>query len=269
MLQRLKQWQRRRIVRRHPVEPGLWRRVTATLTVLDGLSGAELRRLHDQVILFLHEKQFYGARGLTVTDAMQLAIAVQACLPILNLDLDYYRGWYSIICYRDAFVTRHQQMDSAGVVHAAERVLTGEAWERGPVILSVADAMPDAEPFGAGTNVVIHEMAHKLDMLTGQANGFPPLHPDMSTDQWAAVMSSAYRQLRRQVQGQLPQPFDPYGAENPAEFFAVMSECFFTAPALLSVHAPQVYAQLTAFYRQDPVQRQGGVHGAENPLPVR
>ncbi|MEJ2685622.1 MAG: zinc-dependent peptidase [Gammaproteobacteria bacterium] len=269
MLQRLKQWQRRRIVRRHPLDPGLWRRVTATLHVLQGLSGAELHRLRDQVILFLHEKQFYGARGLTVTDTVQASIAVQACLPILNLDMDYYRGWYSIICYQDAFITRHQQMDYAGVVHNSERVLTGEAWEHGPVILSVTDATPDAEPFGAGTNVVIHEMAHKLDMLSGQANGFPPLHPEMSTAQWASVMSAAFRQLSGQVRAGISQPFDPYGAENPAEFFAVMSECFFTAPELLAGLSPQVYAQLAAFYRQDPVQRRGHATGAGPPAPIR
>ncbi|MGA7799677.1 MAG: M90 family metallopeptidase [Gammaproteobacteria bacterium] len=255
MLRRLKQWQRRRIVRRHALASNLWRQVTATLPILDGLSQGELDRLRFQVTLFVHEKQFYGAHGLTLTDAMQTTIAAQACLPILNLDFDYYRGWYSIICYRDAFIARHADMDTAGVVHASQRVLTGEAWEHGPVVLSLADATPGAEPFGAGTNVVIHEMAHKLDMLTGHANGLPPLHRTMRTARWAAAMSAAYEELVRDVQRANPQPFDPYGAESPAEFFAVMSECFFAAPALLAGVRPQVYAQLAAFYRQDPAQR--------------
>lgn len=255
MLQRLKQWQRRRIVRHHPMDSGAWGRATAGLAILQGLSAQELERLRFLATLFVHQKRFYGVRETTVTRDMQAVIAAQACLPVLNLGIDYYRGWYSVICYQDAFIARHEHMDEAGVVHASQRVLTGEAWEGGPVILSLGDAMPGVEPFGTGTNVVIHEMAHKLDMLTGQANGLPPLHPTMSTTRWAAIMSTAFVDLRRRLRNGEASPFDPYAAENPAEFFAVMSEYFFAAPASLADAQPEVYGQMAAFYRQNPAAR--------------
>jgi len=223
----------------------------AGLPVLYGLNRDELERLRELVILFLHEKSLEAAGGLELTEAMRLRIAAQACLPILNLGLDYYQGWVTVIVYPGGFLARHQYADSAGIVHTVQRPLIGEAWEQGPLILSWEDI--EAASTLTGFNVVIHELAHKLDMLNGVANGMPPLHATMQVEEWSWVFGTAYEDC---CQG-LETVLDPYAAESPAEFFAIVSEAFFEIPGVLNTVYPAVYEQLRAFYRQDPRRRLG------------
>lgn len=132
---------------------------------------------------------------------------------------------------------------------------SGEAWQQGPIILAWNGVLA-----GGGWeayNLVIHELAHKLDMLNGDANGLPPLHSGMPVDEWATAMQQAYDDLNRQLDNNpdAETAIDPYAAENPAEFFAVTSEYFFSAPDLLHQAYPLVYRQLSQFYRQDPLAR--------------
>jgi Mlc titration factor MtfA (ptsG expression regulator) len=184
---------------------------------------------------------------------MRVCIAAQACMLILNLDLDWYRGWHEVIVYPDEFVADYEYVDEAGVAHHVREPMSGESWLAGPVILSWADAgRPDA---GGGYNVVIHEFAHKLDMLNGDANGFPPLHSDMSRAEWSKTFSAAYDAFCLHVERHRQTAIDPYGAENPGEFFAVLSEAFFEIPLAVRDDFPGVYGQLAAFYRQDPAAR--------------
>jgi Mlc titration factor MtfA (ptsG expression regulator) len=192
-----------------------------------------------------------GAAGLQLDMAMQLMIATQACILILNLDIDYYRGWVEVIVYPDEFVPTIEYADETGVVHVDREPRAGEAWLHGPVILSWADVAPAAD----GVNVVIHEFAHKLDMLNGDANGFPPLHTGMSRQAWSAAFAAAYDDFCRRVDANEEPVIDPYAAESPAEFFAVMSEAFFETPHAVWAEYPGIYAQLKLFYRQDPAAR--------------
>ena len=131
--------------------------------------------------------------------------------------------------------------------------MTGESWLAGPVILSWADAERRGE--AQGYNVVIHEFAHKLDMLNGDANGYPPLHAGMSRDEWTRVFDAAYRDFCKRVERGEETAIDPYAAEAPAEFFAVLSEAFFEIPGVVQAEHPEVYGQLASFYRQDPGMR--------------
>jgi len=251
MLEAIKRWRRSRIIARASLTPALWLQTLARLPFLRGLADAERERLRQAVILFLHQKSIHGAGGLELDAGMQLLIAVQACILILNLDIDYYRGWVEVIVYPDEFVPRHEYADEAGVVHTEQEPRTGEAWLQGPVILSWADVAPSAD----GVNVVIHEFAHKLDMLNGDANGYPPLHVGMSREAWSLAFSTAYADFCRRVDRDEELAIDPYAAESPGEFFAVLSEAFFEMPdAVLSAY-PQVYEQLRLFYRQDPAVR--------------
>ena len=223
----------------------------ARLPFLRGLSDAERERLRQTVILFLHRKSIHGAGGLKLDAGMRLLIAAQACILILNLDIDYYRGWVEVIVYPDEFVPTIDYTDEAGVVHTEREPHTGEAWLQGPVILSWADVAPSAD----GVNVVIHEFAHKLDMLNGDANGFPPLHQGMSREAWSQAFSAAYADFCRRVDADEEVAIDPYAAASPGEFFAVLSEAFFEIPhAVLGLY-PQVYDQLRLFYRQHPAAR--------------
>lgn len=201
----------------------------------------------------MHDKKINGAQGFHVTEAMRVMIAVQACLLILKLDPDYYRDWIEIIVYPGKFILDHEYTDEHGIVHAVQMVASGESWLAGPVILSWEDvATTDNEQ---GYNVVIHEFAHKLDMLNGAANGFPPLPGKMDPHTWTAVFSDAYAAFCEQVDRENELVIDSYAATSPAEFFAVLSEAFFVRPRETKQHFPQVYQQLAAFYRQDPAVR--------------
>ncbi len=245
-------WRRSRILRRSRIDAVLWRRTLQRYPFLVGLNEEELTRLHERVALFLHDKQIHGAAGLELDAEMKLAIAVQACILTLNLPSDWYDGWVEIIVYPDEFVPKVQWQDEFGVVHEGDEVHSGEAWLQGPVILSWADI---AQSGADGVNVAIHEFAHKLDMLDGDANGCPPLHVQMSRARWSAIFASAYRDFCAKVDKQLPTSIDPYAAESPGEFFAVLSEAFFELPEAVREPYPEVYEQLVAFYRQDPYAR--------------
>lgn len=252
----LKDWQRNRILEKEAIPEAIWQKLIL-MRCLKGLNFEELSRLRDCATLFLHQKQFYGAHDLVITDEMRVAVALQACLLILNLDLDYYRDWNLIIVYPGEFILDYEYEDEFGVVHHVREIAVGEAWSSGPVILSWQDAAGTA--LQPGYNVVIHEFAHKIDMLYEGANGCPQLHAMMSGYTWHEVFSQAYVKFCSQVERQQETVIDPYAAESPAEFFAVLSEAFFELPQIVQQHFPPVYEQLALFYRQDPAQRHRSV----------
>ena len=246
----LKDWRRRRVLARHRMDESLWRRAVRGLGFVGNLSDEEGRRLKDLVILFLSEKEFSGAHGLKVSDAMRVSIAAQACLPILELGLDWYEGWSGIVVYPGDFRVRRSSVDEAGVLHEWDDELAGEAMPGGPVVLSWDAAANDPE-----MNVVIHEFAHKIDMLNGEPNGRPPLHAGMDAKAWAAAFAQAYEGFCDAVERGKDTWLDPYAAEHPSEFFAVISEAFFRDPQETQRRYPDVYDQLRRFYRQDPARR--------------
>jgi len=249
LIQRFRDWRKRRIIRRFPVSEAQWQAAFAQLPLLEPLNDGERRRLRELVPLFLHRKSMEAARGLVLDDHMVLVIALQACLPILELGLDWYDGWVSIVVYPEAFRQRRTHMDDFGVVHHSEDALSGEAWQHGEVVLSWADSAHAGEI--DGHNLVIHEFAHKLDMQNGAANGFPPLHPGMDAGHWSKAFSQAYENFRHHHHHGI----DPYAATDPAEFFAVLSEVFFERPQVIHHHYPEVYGLLRQFYRQDTLAR--------------
>ena len=254
-------WRRRRLEQAHArIDPGRWRALCAELALLDGFDDVTLGRLCDTAALFLREKAFEAAGGVRLDQRTCMELALQAALPVLELGLAWYRGWHAVIVYPDEFVPVREVMDENGLVWVDDAPKTGEAWYRGPVILSLADAQTGRAR--TGHNVVIHEMAHKLDMTDGAANGRPPLHAGMDPAAWAARMQRAYDDLSRQADAAPELSLvDPYGATSPAEFFAVVSEQFFELPHRLRAAYPDVYTELAAFYRQEPALRLKPVSG--------
>jgi Mlc titration factor MtfA (ptsG expression regulator) len=250
MLKAFRAWRRERILGRSTLDDSLWRALTRRYSFMRVLGAAERARLHDLVVLFLHQKSIVGAGGLEVREEMRVGIAAQACMLILNLDLDWYRGWTEVIVYPDEFLAEYDYVDEDGVAHHVREPMSGESWLTGPVILSWADT--EQADSGGGYNVVIHEFAHKLDMLNGDANGCPPLHSDMTRAGWSGAFEAAYADFCERVDRNRQSRIDAYAAENPAEFFAVLSEAFFEIPAAVRDEYPEVYRQLAAFYRQDP-----------------
>lgn len=253
MFSALRAWRRRRILKRVRLDDLLWKRVARRFGFVHRLSESDLSRLRELCVLLLHEKQFSAAGELELDDEMRLGIAIQACILILNLDLDDYRNWVEIIVYPDEFVPGQEYRDEHGIVAVDQRAYAGQAWFRGPVILSWKN-IESAWTTGDG-NVVIHEFAHKLDMLNGTANGFPRLHREMDRQQWSSVFLNAYRAFCAQVHSDKPTQINAYAAESPAEFFAVMSEVFFQQPDILDRIYPLVYDQLVMFYRQNPLSK--------------
>ncbi len=251
MFNKIRDWRVRRIVARHPIAESLWRDALQRCTPARRLGASDQAALRVLATLFLDNKSLEPAKGLQLDDADRVLLATHACVPILKLGLDWYDGWHSVIVYPDAFIPRRPKIDAAGVVHQTDTVLAGEAWGRGPVILSWAEVLNGGKK--PGHNVVIHEMAHKLDMLNGDANGFPPLHRRMDRREWSRVFSSAWDRLQDEQRNGADLPIDPYALESPAEFFAVASEQFFEAPTTLREHLPDVYRQLEQFYRQHPL----------------
>lgn len=251
MFSKIRDWRVRRAVARHPIAEEIWRDALQRCAPARKLGASDQATLRVLATVFLDRKSLEPVQDLQLDDADRVLLAAHACVPILKLGFDWYDGWHSVIVYPDAFIPRRTQIDAAGVVHQTNSVLAGEAWGRGPVILSWADVLNSGHK--PGHNVVIHEMAHKLDMLNGDANGFPPLHRRMDRRVWWRVFSSAWDRLQDERRHGTHLPIDPYALESPAEFFAVASEQFFEGPATLRQHLPEVYRQLEQFYRQHPL----------------
>lgn len=273
----------------HIPEP-LWQQALACLPFLSRLDAHELARLKSLCETLLDRKPVSGARGFEVSDEVAVLVAAQACLLVLNLELGLYDDLSAILILPDAFGVRQQHVDEAGVVHEWEEELAGEAIDNGgAVVLSWVDVASQQEE-GATHNIVIHEFAHKIDMGRGAANGFPPLlkglHDPADFRRWPEVFNAAYQDFCARVDAMdagLPEnfdfdqpghaehydrlaatlPLDPYAARDPAEFFAVASETFFVDPVPLADGYPDVYRLLSAYYRQQPLDR--AHNGRESP----
>ena len=183
----LRDWKRRRIVERHRLNDAMWRRVRRRLPFLAGLSADEERRLKEMAVVFLAEKEFSPVRGTQLSDEDRLSIAAQACLPILELGIDWYDGWVGIIVHPSDFRVKRAETDDHGVVHEWDDELAGESWPGGPVVLSW-EALDEAGTVArGGVNVVIHEFAHKIDMTDGEADGVPLLPSRRARKDWLEV----------------------------------------------------------------------------------
>ena len=252
----VRQWLTQRIIRRSRITPDEWLTAFSALPLLQGLTQSEQQQLKELAILFLHDKAIEGAHGLVVTRPMSLLIALQACLPVLHLGLDVYDGWYAVILYPAGFTPKRTSVDENGIEHEVQSGLSGESWLHGPVILSW-DATEHAGIID-GDNLVIHEFAHKLDMQNGDANGFPPLHSDMNPRDWSEAFSHGFEDFQNKCERHKHIGINCYGATSPAEFFAVLSEVFFERPSIILQYYPEIYQQLTEYYRQQPMTRLPG-----------
>jgi Mlc titration factor MtfA (ptsG expression regulator) len=256
----------------------LWSAARAALPGAARLTPGEAAQLRDLAGRLLAEKEMSTAGDLELTADMQVSIAVQACLPILNLGLAWYRGWSSIVVYPGEFLVPRSVADEDGVVHEYVEPITGEAWDGGPLLLSWEDAQRRSTDAGSAYSVVIHEFVHKIDLLDGAADGCPPfsreLHAGLDARQWREVLDDTFERFLSEldlIESELPDgvdpdsaeadryyahlPFDPYAAHDEAEFFAVTSEAFFVEPDALQRAFPAWYALLAAFFLQDPVAR--------------
>jgi Mlc titration factor MtfA (ptsG expression regulator) len=250
---------------RRPIPEALWQQILTCCPFLTALSIAELARLRELSTLFLEDKEFHGAQGLLITDAMAVTIAVQACLPVLHFGpgaqpLRWYDDFVGIVVHPDEVLAQREVVDEDGVVHEYEEPLAGEAMPDGPVMLSWQDVT--AASSTTGYNVVIHEFVHKLDLRDGQADGCPPLRAGFmgcssardARTHWLATLQAAYDGFREAVIkaerfGTQPTWLDPYGAEAIDEFFAVASEAYFVNRERFAREFATLLPPFDAFFR--------------------
>lgn len=231
----------------------LWHNTLGQYPFLAQLSSPSLVRLRSLSTRFLEKKEFHGARGMVISDQIAVAIAAQACLPILNLErgLAWYDDFVGIVVHPGQMLARREAADAAGVVHRYTEVLAGEAMEGGPVTLSWQDVAAAGVSAERGYNVVIHEFVHKIDMRDGEADGCPPLHSRAAHEAWHATMQPAYDTFCENVAmadrfgGEAPW-LDRYAAKSPAEFFAVSCEAYFVNRP----HFSQDFPTLTVLFDQ-------------------
>ncbi len=291
----LQHWRERRdnaAVARRAIPDDLWKRTLVRYPFLPRRDAADTQELRRLTSLFLDRKEFSTSGGLQLTDAMAVAIAAQACLPVLRLGLQSYDGFVGIVVHPDQVLAQREVADDDGVVHAYNELLAGEAMQGGPVMLSWPDVRlggsTGAAVFGASTspgalsapmdprasrsaagpgavgpvgpdalrgyNVVIHEFAHVLDMADGVADGVPILPPELPAKEWRHTLGRELDRFTALVQAGTDTALDPYGAQGEEEFFAVASESFFVAPQGMLQEHPALYKLFTRYYRQDPVQ---------------
>lgn len=244
-------WLRRRRAAA-PIPDELWRGVLAQYPFLADRPSADGARLRELAARFLADKEFHGANGFVITDAVAVAIAAQAVLPVLHLGLAWYDDFVGIVVHPGEVLARRTATDDLGIVHHYDEVLSGEAMHQGPVMLSWSDVASAGTAAAEGYNVVIHEFVHKIDMRDGQADGCPPL-PAPARRRWVETMDNEYQAFRERVViaerfGGEPTWLDPYGAESVDEFFAVACEAYFVNRSRFEAEFPGLVPLLDGFF---------------------
>lgn len=208
-------------------------------------------KLKQAVRIIVAEKHWEGCGGLKIDDEHRVTIAAQIARLTLHFERDYFDEIQSILVYPAAYVAKSEDRLSGGVVIESNSGRLGEAWYRGPVILSWADILESVRSSYTERNVVIHEFAHQLDMRNGGgADGYPVIESPEVAGQWSRLMPQAFDELRRLCQQGIPAVFDCYGATSQAEFFAVVSESYFEQPDAFKEVWPDVFQLFDDFYRQ-------------------
>lgn len=244
---------RRARLRAQPV-PESWARILhRNVPLLRRLPAADHAELFGHAQVLLAEKHFEGCGGLALTETHRVTIAVQAAFLLLHRDTDYFPRLRSILVYPDAYVVEGEHHLADGIVSEEPAEYAGHTQEHlGAVVLNWRDIRASARVPNDGMNLVLHEFSHQLDFEDGEADGVP-LHDDAASARtWGQLLATEFARLRREVDAGVRTVLDPYGAEDPVEFFAVATETFFELPAELRSAHPALYDALRRYYRQDP-----------------
>ena len=241
------------VLRKRSIPDALWQATLQRYPFITMRTGDELLRLRRMSTLFLANKEFSGANGMQVSDEVAVAVAMQACLPILNLGLACYGGFKGIVMHADEVVAQRVEIDDDGVVHEYAEPLSGEAMQGGPVMLSWRDVADAGETAAWGYNVVIHEFAHVLDMSC-QGSHAQLATPELRLlhQQWLRGLKQEFQIFVDAVGREAHTVLDPYGAQSLQEFFAVASEAFFVQPLELQHTQNGLYQLMRDCYLQDP-----------------
>jgi hypothetical protein len=253
---------KRNKLRAQPLSDTAWALIDRNVPYIRELSPADREELAGIVQILLAEKYFEGCGGLEMTEEIRLTIAAQAAVLLLHRDTDFYPTLRSILVYPAAYIAASRDVQPDGTVIEGPQARLGESWFRGSLVLSWTDVIHGARDPHDGQNVVFHEFAHQLDGESGAMDGAPALGAATRYQAWARVLGAEYKQLLADVHAGQRSLIDRYGATNPSEFFAVITELFFEHPVALQREHPALYEQLLSFYRQDPAAPQNHANHA-------
>ncbi len=240
---------RRRRLFATPLEPAQLQILEDNVPLYRRLPGDLKAILTGHIQVFMGEKRFEGCGGLEVTETMRLVVAAHACLLLLGRPQpDYYPSLISILLYPHTY-----EVPPHGRLHYVPRdTREGESWPRGEVVLAWREALVTAHDMTDGRNLVLHEFAHQLDQQEGLSTGTPLAHYPAPFQQWVDVFSRRFDEFQQTVEAGRHSILSDYGATNPAEFFAVVTETFFECPVSLKGIMPDLYEQLALYYNLDP-----------------
>lgn len=228
---------------------------------VERLDADERRHLEGLILCFLEEKPFEGCGGFEITDEVRVTVAGQACLLLLAREHDLFPNIDVILVYPSAYRARARRSDGMVLVESDDARL-GESHHRGAVVLAWDAAKRGGVSMGDGKNLVLHEFAHQLDGEDGAMDGTPELHGYEEVSEWARILGDEFAELTARLHAGRPTDIDPYGATNPPEFFAVVTEMFFEKPTQMKKRHSELYAELASFYGQDPAARVDGTKPA-------
>ena len=207
------------------------------------LSDDHITRLHECIRAFIHDTHFEGCGGLSITDEMRVTIAGQACLLLLGRRAPVYPNLRTVLVYPHTYVAGKRDEVS---------VRLGESWQSGVVVLAWDSVISGARNFDDGRNVTVHEFSHQLDQEDGAADGAPVLVGATAYRSWAQCLGREYKIFLKRVKAGRKTVIDPYGATNPAEYFATATEAFFEKPKVLARKRPELFDELKSYYAVDP-----------------
>lgn len=226
-----------------------------SIPLLTPLDEPERRQVVRVARQFLRQKRLVPLQGLALTELMAQRIALLFSLPVLKLGIEWLDGFHDVLIHPAPFTVAGEWMDEFGLVHSGPNVQSGQSWDQGPVVLNWLEIQDSFDL--SGFNLIIHEVAHKLDKRGNERPSGVPAMPLRDIAHWEQTLHAAMEALREEIElvGEDAASMDPYAATDPAECFAVLSEYFFSAPDLLVERFPEVYRNFCSFYRQDPLER--------------
>lgn len=248
---------RRKRLRDTPLPGAWWDIIDDNVPLVRGMDKYDREAIGGIIQVLMHEKKFEGCNGLEITDEIRLTILAQAAVLLLNRDIGYYPTLKTILVYPSAYIVPQEHPNPDGTISTHEQVRLGESWHGGALVLAWDHVLHNAVNHDDGQNVTLHEFAHQLDGVATGMDGAPNLPTKERYQAWARVLGSEYEQLISQLHNGHKTKIDPYGATNPSEFFAVVTEYFFEQPGKMKHHHPELYDELAQFYQQDRAGESG------------
>jgi MtfA peptidase len=228
--------------------PREWEEILTENSGHAALLKGDLRRKWQQTIqVLVAEKNWEGCGGLTMTDDVKVTVAASAALLLLGMQHDYFAKVRSIVVFPSDFELPIQEWQTEANVVAGNA-----AYEA--VFLSWDWGLHNSKNISDGYNLVVHEFAHHLDFLDGSTNGCPDLQDKEQAQRWQAAMSAGFEQVQRDLENEGKTFLGENAASDSAEFFAELSECFFTIPGKLKELYPAIYDVLVEYYGLDTLK---------------